>query len=279
MGLTGSYIDSTTLTSEFEDSGNLRSRIDRTLLNLSPYVRYSLTPISSLKAGVSYAKVNYEKGNPFGYYDYDQVRTDGTYEFDLTQRTEISATLYHSLYQAKAINNEATTIGAQLGVSHRMTEDTTFTGMVGGYSTDTDYEVAGGQQKQSSSGALYSVGVSHNAQLTTYSASLGRQILPSSTGEVRREDRLALGVNHKLTQRLEANFDAVFLNNNYINANNNDRTYRSLSAALYWHLDPLWTLSATYRNAYQKYDASTQSADSNRFTVAVTFNGLNKVIR
>lgn len=279
LGATGAYVDSTTLTSEFEDSGNLRSRIDRTRFDLSPFVQYKLTPISSLKLATSYSKVNYEEGNPFGYYDYDQVRVDGTYSHTLTQRTQLSATVYSSQYKADAINNEATTLGGQLGMSYKMSEDTSFNGMVGGYSTDTDYTIGGVPVKQSASGALYSLGVSHSARLTTYSASLGRQILPSSTGEVRREDRLSFGINHKLTQRLELRGDAVFLDNNYLNANTNDRKYRSIGGGMYWHLDPLWTLSASYRNSYQKYDISNDTAESNRFNVSVIFNGLNKALR
>lgn len=281
VGIKGSVGRDTTLKSELEDSGNLQTKIDINQLRVDPYLRYKMTPLSGIKLGLGFRAVDYIDGEEQGYFDYDQVRAELAYEWDLSRRDQLSATVFATDYTSDALFNDTKSTGVQLGWQHRFTDNTGALVSAGAYNLDAEFQLNGVGYEDSSTGSLFKAELTHNAPLTRYTLGASSTLDPSSLGIVRKNMRLDGVINHSFTERFSGRFSGLALRAESTDDRfvGDDRDYYAIDTSLAWRLDALWRLRAGYRYASQQYDAEEDSADSSRVSVSLEYNSLKHNFR
>ncbi len=144
----------------------------------------------------------------------------------------------------------------------------------------TCIQTANATYSQTSSGYLYNAGLSKQFELTQVTLSIGRQVSPSGIGTQVLTDSATLGVNRKLSARLNASLAVAGYRVRAIGSNApplTDRNYVQASANLTWQWTRQFTIQGGYRYIGLKFPGSTDKAYDNAVYVnlAYAWNGFS----
>jgi hypothetical protein len=104
-------------------------------------------------------------------------------------------------------------------------------------------------QLQEFTGSLWALQGTHNSELTQWTFSFTRDVVPSGFGLLIRRDELDLSLIHKIATRLDVTLSVLAANNSDLVTTfaGDDRRYFTGAAGLDWHTAPQWVLSLKVR--------------------------------
>lgn len=278
LDLSAQVIRDTTLTTQLLstqnniDVGLVQVSRRRHLLSLTPSWHYKATERSEYSLDYKYTKVTFDKKENTGLYDYYENDFSGSYQYDLTERDKISATLDYGFYKASSIDNKFDSYGLSLDLKHSFTE--TMYGIFSIGQRKTYFTTAA--EKNSNTGYLLNVGIVKNTELTVYNFSIRRNIYPSGAGDMVESDQLNLNINKRFSPKLLFYFRTqLFKNKSLLNQSFEDRRYFMVQPSLHWYVSRWWYIEGAYTYRQQKIQGDIDTARSNAAYIGVGYSHSN----
>lgn len=244
LGLGLKFANDSTLTSELEDSGLVSQNKRRLLFSMQPSWRYRLSPLNSVSLRYGFSGIQYEDSGTSGLNDYDNQTASLSFERRLSEQSDFVVRSAYQRYNVIELTNKADTASFELGYLRRLSDTLKTSIFAGGFSTDST--VAGVSEQ--TTGVSASASLDYKQERTSYRAKFRAGVVPSSVGEVYKENRLTLGINSKATQKLSWGLAGVIVDRSTISdiSSQVDRTYFSISPRISWTISRDWALNAVY---------------------------------
>ena len=269
--------DSTT-TSELTTSGLTNAQKRRVKWLVAPSWRHQLTPRWGLTANASYQDVSYRDAEFTGLtdYTYTTLGLDTDYAFD--QRIRVLGQVNFSRYKTDRTDITSDTTGVLGGVGYSFSPKWSVRGLLGLRRSETTIPTAAGTTTSSGTGYLADILATRQFQTAKLTLGLNKSLNPSGNGELLDSQRFSLDWNQNLSERWQWRV----LGNRYLNERStratgtNNRVYWAITPSLRYKLDREWSLLASYRYRYQKYENNTDAATSNAVLMVLSYRPLTR---
>lgn len=293
LSLNAGYVRDSTLASELAETGLVAARTQRSSIRVNPRWSRSVSPLSAVGIGYSFADVSYAASQSAGLTDYrnQDVSVWGSHKF--SERDEVQLGAYYAEYETRPAAYESATHGITLTYLRDFSERTKLSAQVGMRRTSATrqaltqvlvptfipglFQIVFVPQQIDSrdSGALLNVGIDSKwSARTTLRGRISRELNPSGSGSLVESDRLSAGVSHGFTERTNLNVNASAYRSRFSDAalSRGNSRYYALEALLSSRLDEHWSFSAGYRYARQKYEGAHVAADANVIFVSARYD-------
>lgn len=245
------------------------ARIRRTYLAANPYFDWLLTERSSVRLGYRLTDASFSNAGGTGLIDYKEHIISGSYNHQLTEQNSASLTANAMRYRPDNSTNEADTIQLLAGISRAFSESTRGSFAIGG--SDTTQTEAG--VEGSSSGVVLRAELVQKSEISQLDTVLSRDVAPSGIGRSLRTDQFRIRWLRKTSPTVDFILDGQAIRTHVLEGSDPtiDRRYLEIAPHFQWHWIEHWAISGGYRYRRQKYDADTNSADSNAVFLGVTY--------
>jgi hypothetical protein len=235
------YADRSTYISELENSGIIEASARQEAANANVAVADQFTERQRVGVQATYLDVKYPEGEPVGLIGYRDPGISTTYTYGLSPETSLSASAFGSRATAPEIGFSSRDVGARVAWAYIVSPTTNISAAVG----ITRAHI----QLQEFTGSLWALQGMHNSELTQWTFSFTRDVVPSGFGLLIRRDELDLSLIHKIATRLDVTLSVLAANNSDLVTTfaGDDRRYFTGAAGLDWHTAPQWVLSLKVR--------------------------------
>jgi hypothetical protein len=236
---TAQYSDNSTLISELANTGIVDSATRQEAATVSATGTRDFTERQRVDLQGSYADVKYPSGERVGLVGYSDPSVSTTYEFSYSPQTIFSALVSASRVTAPDVNFESRDVGLRAAWAY-IVSPTTNVSLSAGI-THTDIAAT------EVNGSIWALKSTHNSELTQWSFSITRDIVPSGFGLLIRRDELDLSMIRSVASRLDATLSALAAHNSDLVSNftGDNRRYITGIAGVSWHAAPEWVWSFT----------------------------------
>ena len=278
LGLDASFVNDSTLDNIADqtfdpgdiDPGITSIRVRRNSLDIAPSWTYDLTERSGFGLGYDLAVVEYGSGKEAaGLDNYTYQAVSGEWFFRPTERTTLNAEVQPFDYSSPDADSEYRGGMLRAGMEHRFSETLFGDFSVGAYTTS--FEVGANDERES--GGVFSASlVKRDDKGGRLRALIGRDLLPSGSGNMREADQVLLAARRSLSARLDIGLLSRFLRTRNIGVGaTNERQYVLVEPTFAWRLSERLDLLASYRYR-SKDDGADDKAYGNRVSLSLTYN-------
>jgi hypothetical protein len=241
------YSDQSTLISELANTGvvDASTRQEQTTGGLQ--LGDQFTEVQNVTLQASYANVKYPNGEPVGLIGYRDLGSSGTYAYSLSPETTLSAIAFGHQESAPASGFGSHDLGGRIGWAQFISETTSAYASIG-----LSHTYIASRQVN---GSVWSLQATHDYELTRWTLSFTRDVVPNGFGFLTRRDELDLSAVRKLTARLDATLSVLAANNSDLVTNlvRDDRRYINAAAGIGWHASSQWLLSLKLQGSEARY--------------------------
>lgn len=277
FSIDGEFRRESSLLTELEDTGLFEDVERRVTKSISPQYEFNLFENTQLTTGFNYTDVEFPNSIPVSLTEYDFKSANVGISHNLTERSTVSLSVFHSIYEADTFDNDVDTTGGNLRYSKTINETWSAYGGVGYRESKFKNVVAGTTVRDEDSGALYEAGVVRQSETSRLELSLSNELQPSASGNINERDEYRLNYRRMITERWTGGLNFLFLENQSVNSNNdsNDREYWSGELFGEYRLTPYWYLTGRYRHRDQEFDNSigSEDADSDAVIFGIRYSG------
>jgi hypothetical protein len=235
------YADRSTFISELENTGIIDATARQEAANANAAVVDKFTERQRVGVQAAYTNVRYPGGQPVGLVGYRGPSISTTYTYGLSPQTSLSASAFDSRITAPDVGFSSRNDGGRFAWAYIL-------------SPTTNLSAAAGVSRahigsQDVTGSLWALQGTHNAELTQWTFSFTRDVVPSGFGLLIRRDELDLSVIHKIAERFDTTLSLLAARNNDLTAAfvAGNRRYFTGAVGLDWHATPQWLLSLKLR--------------------------------
>jgi hypothetical protein len=231
------YADRSTYVSELENTGviDASARQDAANANIAIVDQFAERQRVGIQA--AYADVKYPGGEPVGLIGYRDSKFSTTYAYGLSAETTLSAIAFDTQATAPEAGFDSQDAGARAAWAYILSPTTSISAAVGISRARVE--------SQESTGSLWALQGTHDSELTQWTLSFTRDVVPSGFGLLIRRDELDLSLIHKVASYLDATLSLLAAHNSDLVSTftADDRRYISGAAGLAWHTAPQWVVS------------------------------------
>ncbi|HER27394.1 MAG TPA: hypothetical protein ENI69_09835 [Rhodospirillales bacterium] len=244
---------------EFDDTGTLTSDVTKTNTSFGLSYNRELNEQWSLNFSDNVAVVSYSGGGFTGYSNNSAlVGLSHAY----SERLTITPSIGFSRYQPDSnLLKASNTLRLQVGGDYQLSENDSLGGAIGVLQTDGNLG--------------WSALLNYEQEVLeglTASASVNRDNIPSSNGNIRQSTGLDGGVTYQLTEIMRVGINAAWRISSQVGATGSaDTTQLTLSPSANWTLSEKWRASFSAQNRSQKKPNS-GTATSRSVTFALDYN-------
>ncbi len=277
FSIDGEFRRESTLLTELEDTGLFADVERRVTKAITPQFAYSLFENTQLITGISYTDVEFPNTIPASLTEYDFKSANIGVSHSIDDRSAVSLTVFHSMYEADTFDNDVDTTGANLRYSTVLSEFwSVFAGI--GYRDSKFKNVVGGATvRDDDTGALYEAGATRRSELSEMQFTLSNELQPSASGNINERTEYRFDYRRLFTERFTGRLKFLWLENESVNSNNdsNDREYWSAEIIGEYRLTPSWYLTGRYRHRDQEFDNTANSfdAESDAVIIGIRYSG------
>jgi hypothetical protein len=311
VGLSGSYTELNTRTSEFEtpdpdspSGGSGLTFFDDTQKrwNVAPFWSYLISPKDRLGLNAGYTEVTFEEQTSVRRFDYDNNFLSASIQHSFNPKNSLSFRANLSEYNSgnlTGVSNESETNGLSLGY-HRAVSETLDADVNLGWARSQStvtfpnslIELPGGGGfcaadlspppcepiigKSDTTNFVGGLTIAKSAEKTIYSAGINQTISPNSNGsEVLRLAFIA-NMSHKFSPRLSGSLGALaFQQKSVLQDAEVNRDYVSITSSLSWGLTEEWSIRGRYFYTYSRDKGlladSWRSSQNHRLFIGVVY--------
>jgi hypothetical protein len=235
------YTDRSTYISELENTGVIDTSTRQEAANANAGIADQFTERQRVGLQATYVDVKYPEGEPVGLVGYRDPGISMTYTYGLSPETSLSASAFGSRATAPDIGFSSRDVGARFAWAYIYSPTTNISASVGVSRANVE--------SQESTGSLWALQGTHHSELTQWTFSFTRDVVPSGFGLLIRRDELDLSLIQKISQHLDATVLLLAAHNSDLLSTfaEDDRRYFSGAAGIDWHTAPQWTLSFKVR--------------------------------
>lgn len=245
------------------------TRVRRRYLAANPYFDWLLTERSSMRLGYRLTDTGFSNAEGTGLIDYKEHIVSGSYTRQLTEKNSASVTANAIRYRPQIGSNESDTTQLLFGLNRTVSENARGSFAIG--SSRTTQNEAG--VERDSSGLIMQAALEQKSDISQLDTVVSRDVTPSGIGRSLRTDQFRI----RWLRKTSATMDFI-LEGQYLRARalegvdpSSDRQYYEIGPSFRWHWLEHWAISGGYRYRYQKYDAATDSADSNAVFLGLSY--------
>lgn len=251
------------------DIGLSTAPVRRAYLAANPYFDWLLTERSSVRFGYRLTDASFSSAGGPSLVDYQEHIISGSYNRQLTEQNSASLTANAIRYRPDNSTYEADTIQLLAGLSRTFSESTRGSFAIGG--SDTTQTQAGAEG--SASGVVLRAELVQKSEISQLDTVLSRDVAPSGIGRSLRTDQFRIRWLRKTSPTVDFILDGQVIRTHVLEGTDPmiDRHYIEIAPHFQWHWLEHWAISGGYRYRRQKYDADTNSADSNAVFLGVTY--------
>lgn len=245
------------------------TRVRRTYVAANPYFDWWLTERSSMRLGYRLTDVSFSNAENTALVDYKDHVLSGTYTRQLSERNSGSLTANVVRYRPDTTSSESDTVQLLAGINRKFSESMHGYVAVGG--SETKQTDAGVEER--TSGAVYRAGLEQKSEISQLDTVISRDVSPSGIGRSLRTDQFRIRWLRKTAPTVDFVLEGQWIRTRVLEGSDPtiDRDYVEIGPHLSWHWLEHWAVSGGYRYRRQKYDADTNSADSNAVFLGVTY--------
>lgn len=312
----GGYSDVSVDTSELEtaDSPNTGGSGDVRFLDdkqkrwiFSPSWQYQLTPKNLLSVTGNYTDVAYDRNALTGRFDYDYLTGSVSLQHGLSESTAVGLVVDGSQYNSENkfadVTNESTSYGASLFVTHQFNETLGVSVYAGASQTDSTVSFPSQQIaiippfppliidicpddgsappcNRDSSGTNFvgNIELKKRSERTTYTASIGQSLTPTSNGAETIRDEFRLTLSHRFSPRVTGGLNLYYYDQeDATSLTTRQRDYTSLSGSLRWAFSRDWGIRGAYRYVLSEFDEAliqrSGSAENHYVFIGFSYQG------
>lgn len=270
--LNGAYHRDSNLNSEWEESGIVSRRIDRTRSLANPAWQWSFSERNSLRLDYNYDEVDYDDTTNTAFVDYQTHTGSLSLARQLTETDKLSLVASKTDYKSGDGTIEYDIDSAKLVLDHNFSETFSMNLSAGSRNLKSIVTRVTPTQETEEKGAIYSAGFTWKSEVTSLTTSVGRDTKASSTGGVNEEDRFDLTYSYRFSPLLKVTLRGYVMKRETINTGTtlDDRTRYLFHPALHWHINRDWSLKTSYRYIRDEFKNSTDDAESNTIYLSLT---------
>jgi hypothetical protein len=235
------YADRSTLISELENTGiiDASARQEAATVNLAGADQFTERQRLGLQA--SYSDVKYPDGERVGLIGFRDPAISTTYTYGLSPETSLSASVFGSRVTAPENGFTSRDVGARFAWAYILSPTTNISASAGISNAHIE--------SQEFTGSVWTLQGTHNSELTQWTFSFTRDVVPSGFGLLYRRDEIDLSLIHRIAQHLDATLSAIAAHNSDLvtGFSGDNRRYFSGVAGIDWHTSPQWILSLKVR--------------------------------
>ena len=245
------------------------TRVRRSYVAANPYFDWLLTERSSMRIGYRLTDVGFRDAEGTGLVEYKEHIVSGSYTRQLTEKNSVSLSANAIRYRPETGASEADTAQLLVGINRTFSETLRGSFAIGG--SETEQTEAGVNEK--TSGVVLRAELEQKSEISQLDTVFSRDIAPSGIGQSLQSDQFRIRWLRKTSPFIDFVLEGQVLRNKVIEGSNPavDRRYAEFGPGLRWHWLEHWAISAGYRYRRQKYDADSNSADSNAVFLGVTY--------
>ena len=281
IGVDGGFSRRGVISLELDETGNIiNENIDRNQVNIEPSLDYFLSETQTLQFRLGYTKVIHEDIGATGLIDYNNYSANASYIHQLTPKDQISGTVLISRFDPDT-PNRTDNIGVQTDYRRQFSETLTSNVSIGVLrSINKAPDRFGNIQETTGNGLLLDAGMQKDLEKTTLTASLSRQIIPTSSGQQNTQSALSFGTNHRFNEHLTGHLRLGFTSNERQNVDRQSSANdgQQFNAGLKWRMDEFWTLGVDYSYGHRTAEGSADSASSNSILFSLRYDGAKRAV-
>ncbi|MGH8488079.1 MAG: hypothetical protein ACREXS_04195 [Gammaproteobacteria bacterium] len=289
--LRSNFTRDTTLVSELETTGITQVRKIHQSYELSPSVSYLATEYNTIRLGGTYNDVVYEDAENAGLLDYDYASVSLSDSYTITDRSQLTATVFYSRFEPVGNRSKTESIGGQAGYQWVWSDALQGSVALGYVSNDvqqTEIELQAVQtpfgpfffpieveRNTTEGGLLVDATIEKTLENSLLTGSFRRAVIPTGNGRQNNRDEVRFSARHDFTDRTQANVGFVYTNSSDQSQGNeeNSRDYFRIEAAWRYRLSERLSLSVSYAHARLASTIGDEVALSNAFFVTLGFDG------
>ncbi len=289
-------------TTELQESGIVTDFIPRNTQTAVLGWDHGMTERLTWQASYQFFNVIYEDGQDSGLFDFQTHTGSLGPQYDWTENTQLSSTLWYSHSRFQDIGFRTQSAGVDLGVSHNLFETLTVTATAGGRYVHTtsrfdrctnrinqgviscdsnlpqflvDREKV--TEKDSNFVWLVSLSVEQRWERSRISIGYSRSLNPNGNGALLETDRVNLHIGHEYSELITLSLDGFLIFNDTVENSGRssrvtDTRYWRVSPSLTWRATENWIVNLSYRYSNLKnLDNSTKPATSHAVNLGVTY--------
>ena len=245
------------------------TRVRRTYVAASPYFDWKLTERSAMRVGYRLTDVSFSNSEGTGLFDYKEHLISGSYTREITEKDSVSVSANVIRFRPEDATSEADTVQLLAGLSRKFSEATRG-GVAAGVSRTKQTEAG---TEDSTSGVVLRAEMEQKSEISQLETVLSRDVAPSGIGRTLSTDQFRIRWLRKTAPTVDFVLEAQAIRTKVLEGDDPtiDRRYLEIGPSFRWHWLEDWAISGGYRYRRQKYDAESDSADSNAVFLGVSY--------
>lgn len=263
----------TSLTSELLDSGLTQLKRRRLSITGGPSWSYALSERLTGQLSAQHQDVDYD-ADPSEFLDFRYSTVQGGLQWQLAERQQAHLQLVGSRFEVPDIGNTTDSISLLAGWQWTFSETGTAELLVGARATEEEIDApAGDSTTERTNGGLFQLRMQRALEDGSFTASLARELTPSSLGQLNQTDRVSLRWRYDLAPLWYFNLGLTGLRSQADNSrfSDRDRKYYAVEPALRWRATRTMSVGLGYRYRWQKYDEQPDAANSNYVALFLSY--------
>jgi hypothetical protein len=273
FGLTATYSRESTATSDFISTGYVEKNLPREAATITASSTLEFSERAIATGSVTYEKITFVGGQPYGLIDYDYVTGQGYLQRALSDRSRLQLISRLAWMHAPQTGGESREVTVGIGFDHDWSERWHSNLSVGPSYSETNV-VSNGISSS------YRANLTGTWELSQFAFTAQRLLSPTAgRGQLESRDDLEISGARRLGEHWTVNglVSAAL----YSDASNprykggQSRNYARAYAALAWQPSPQWTWRLALTHERQDTGAV---GDGNRVTLGATWSGSRKAV-
>lgn len=268
------------------DTGLTTAQIDRSRRDLQLAASYMFTESTWVEASVGYSMTEYDDGERYGLFDYDNLTPGLRLSHQLNPKTQVFAILNHTKVDYDRFDElQSETDSLQIGAAYEFTERWKLNGSIGSRRTRTSqtvfdivprpgleflfpfiYDVVSLPRDSETTGLVYNATLSRSFETGSLGLNASRSVTPSSTGSDTDTTAVTLNADRRFSAKLLGRLAVSYFQSETVGNTTTtaDRDRYRVAPSLSWRLDEDLTLNAGYSyTRLSRGSTGTDSVDSN----------------
>jgi hypothetical protein len=266
-------------------TGRIYDSVIRTLITASPGYTFDLTQRANWAVKGTYQDVQYSGNNASNYAPYQYYWGATTFGYAFTPRTTGDFGAFASHQADRNDNGQVNAYGLSAEFDYKVSSQFTQRLLL---TVERDYSslLPPKNVMTATPGMIHSVDTGFGAtysttwvgQIQKVQASVGRTYIPSGNGGTFSSDQLQIEYTRDLSQRMQMNAAAIFLDEKSVSSvfSAANYSYVNTTAGLKWKLTPTWYLSGGVAYLYEHFQGGFGNASNGVLYVSVGYLGLGK---
>ena len=249
----------------------------RTRTQIRPGFTHQLTDLTGLRLEGVAETVRFDS-DVVDRTSYDYYEMTGLVTRNISQRSQLSVGPMVSRYETRDDRNTTDGYGLDLGIRTQWSELSTISARVFVRETDADITEGGTTRTESDTNFGFDASILRKTETGRIRGSIGRNVRPTTSGNVVVQDELRIQYDHDFSQRLSMRtaVRAYMWDSTSGEPSTRDREYARGEIQLRWVVTPTFFVRGGYNYTWREIDIQPDSADNSTFFIALGYRGLGR---